>query len=75
MVCVAAAKHVKKTLAQNDAWIIVKPFANYRVEDNLNPLGRVFYAASTMICVPTSRHTMARPSVPKQGRRSCEMWS
>ena len=32
----------------------MEPFANDRVEDNLNPLGRVFYSASTMICVPAS---------------------
>src|SRR5713226_9763784 len=51
---VGAAKHVKKTLAQNGTWMIVAPFANDRVEDNLNPVGRVFYAASTMICVPAS---------------------
>ena len=51
---VGAAKHVKKTLAQNGTWMIVEPFANNRVEDNLNPVGRVFYAASTMICVPAS---------------------
>jgi hypothetical protein len=34
--------------------MIVEPFANDRVEDNLNPVGRVFYAASTMICVPAT---------------------
>jgi ubiquinone/menaquinone biosynthesis C-methylase UbiE len=51
---VGAAKHVKKTLAQDGTWMIVEPFANDRVEDNLNPVGRVFYAASTMICVPAS---------------------
>jgi ubiquinone/menaquinone biosynthesis C-methylase UbiE len=49
-----ATKHVKKTLTQDGTWMIVEPFANDRVEDNLNPVGRVFYAASTMICVPTS---------------------
>ena len=51
---VGAAKHVKKTLAHDGTWMIVEPFANDRVEDNLNPVGRVFYAASTMICVPAS---------------------
>ena len=51
---VGAAKHVKKTLAQNGIWMIVEPFANDCVEDNLNPVGRVFYAASAMICVPAS---------------------
>lgn len=51
---VGAARHVKKTLAPDGAWMIVEPFANDRVEENLNPVGRVFYAASTMICVPAS---------------------
>ncbi|HEY5627575.1 MAG TPA: class I SAM-dependent methyltransferase [Nitrospira sp.] len=51
---VGAAKHVKKTLAPDGTWMIVEPFASDRVEDNLNPIGRVYYAASTMICVPAS---------------------
>ena len=34
--------------------MIVEPFANDRVEENLNPVGRVFYGASTMICTPAS---------------------
>lgn len=51
---IGAAKHVRKTLAPEGTWMIVEPFANDRVEDNLNPVGRVFYAASTMICVPAS---------------------
>jgi SAM-dependent methyltransferase len=50
-----AAKHVLQTLKKkNGTWMIVEPFANDKVEDNLNPVGRVFYAASTMICVPAS---------------------
>ena len=51
---VGAAKYVKKTLAPDGTWMIVEPFASDRVEDNLNPIGRVYYAASTMICVPAS---------------------
>jgi len=51
---VGAAKHVKETLALDGTWMIVEPFAGDRVEENLNPVGRVFYAASTMICVPAS---------------------
>ena len=35
--------------------MIVEPFANDKVEDNLNPVGRVYYSASTMICTPASR--------------------
>ena len=34
--------------------MIIEPFGNESVEDNLNPLGRLFYAASAMVCVPTS---------------------
>jgi SAM-dependent methyltransferase len=49
------AKHVLQTLKKKDGtWMLVEPFANDKVEDNLNPVGRVFYAASTMICVPAS---------------------
>jgi hypothetical protein len=42
------------TLAANGAWMIVEPFANDKLEDNLNPIGRVFYGASTMLCTPAS---------------------
>jgi len=52
---VGAARHVLKTLAKDGTWMIVEPFANDRVEDNLNPVGRVYYAASTLICTPASR--------------------
>lgn len=51
---IAAAKHVRKTLADDGTWMIVEPFAGDTVEENLNPVGRVFYAASTNICVPAS---------------------
>jgi ubiquinone/menaquinone biosynthesis C-methylase UbiE len=51
----AAARHVLQTLKKKGGtWMLVEPFANDKVEDNLNPVGRVFYAASTMICVPAS---------------------
>ncbi len=42
-------------LTDDGTWMIVEPFANARVEENLNPVGRMFYAASTMICTPASR--------------------
>jgi SAM-dependent methyltransferase len=48
------AKHVKTTLAADGTWLIVEPYAEDKVEGNLNPVGRIFYAASTMICVPAS---------------------
>jgi SAM-dependent methyltransferase len=50
-----AAAHVKRSLRADGAWMIVEPFANDRLEDNLNPVGRVFYSASTFICTPASR--------------------
>lgn len=49
-----AAKHVLPSLAPGGAWMIVEPFANDRIEDNLNPIGRLFYGASTMLCTPAS---------------------
>jgi len=52
---VGAAGHVRRALAPDGTWLIVEPFANDELEDNLNPVGRVFYSASTMICTPASR--------------------
>ncbi len=49
-----AARHVRETLAPHGTWMIVEPFANDKLEDNLNPIGRIFYAASTMLCTPAS---------------------
>ena len=52
---VGAATHVLRSLAKDGTWMIVEPFANDRVEDNLNPVGRAYYSASTLICTPASR--------------------
>lgn len=49
-----AAAHVLKSLKPDGTWMIVEPFANDKVEENLNPIGRVFYSASTLICTPAS---------------------
>jgi SAM-dependent methyltransferase len=49
-----AARHVRESLDPQGAWMIVEPFAHDKLEDNLNPIGRVFYAASTMLCTPAS---------------------
>jgi SAM-dependent methyltransferase len=51
---VGAASHVRDALAKDGTWMIVEPFAHDRVEDNFNPVGRIYYAASTMICTPAS---------------------
>ena len=50
-----ASAHVLKSLRPDGTWMVVEPFANDRVEDNLNPVGRVFYSASTLICTPCSK--------------------
>jgi SAM-dependent methyltransferase len=52
---VGASAHVKRSLKPDGAWMIVEPFANDRLEDNLNPVGRAFFSASTFICTPASR--------------------
>ena len=52
---VGAAAHVRESLKQDGTWMIVEPFANDRLEENLNPVGRIFYSASTFICTPASR--------------------
>ena len=51
---VGAAAHVRSTLDAEGTWMIVEPFAGDRVEENLNPVGRIFYGASTVICTPAS---------------------
>jgi SAM-dependent methyltransferase len=51
---VGAAAHILGTLAEDGTWMIVEPYANDRIKDNLNPVGRVFYGASTVVCTPAS---------------------
>jgi ubiquinone/menaquinone biosynthesis C-methylase UbiE len=52
---VGAARHVRSTLAPNGTWMVVEPYANDRLEDNLNAVGKIYYNASTLICTPASR--------------------
>jgi len=49
-----ASRHVLSTLAPEGSWMIVEPYAGDRVEENLNPVGRAYYAAATLICTPCS---------------------
>jgi 2-polyprenyl-3-methyl-5-hydroxy-6-metoxy-1,4-benzoquinol methylase len=51
---VGASAHVLTQLEPDGTWMVVEPFANDALEDNLNPVGRVYYAASTCICTPNS---------------------
>ena len=52
---VGAAAHVRRSLAKDGTWMIVEPFANDELKDNLNPVGRVYYSFSTLLCTPCSR--------------------
>lgn len=52
---VGAAAHVRQSLAKDGTWMIVEPFANDQLKDNLNAVGRVYYSFSTLLCTPCSR--------------------
>lgn len=52
---VGAAAHVRASLRDDGTWMIVEPFAGDRLKDNLNPVGRVYYSFSTLLCTPCSR--------------------
>ncbi|RDH77257.1 methyltransferase domain-containing protein [Mycolicibacterium moriokaense] len=51
---VSVCQHAREAISDDGTAMIVEPFANDRVADNLNPVGRVMYGASTQICVPVS---------------------
>ncbi len=50
-----AAKHVRESLKPDGTWMIVEPYANEKLEENLNPVGRIYFSASTMICTAASK--------------------
>ena len=52
---IGAAAHIRQSLARDGSWMIVEPFANDQLKDNLNPVGRVYYSFSTLLCTPCSR--------------------
>ena len=49
-----AARHVRGSLKPDGTWMIVEPYAEDRVEGNFNPVGRAYYAFSTLLCTPAS---------------------
>lgn len=51
---VGAAKYTKQVLSKDGTILLVEPFAGKKLEDNLNPIGRMYYASSTAICTPNS---------------------
>jgi len=52
---VGAAAHVRRALKEDGSWMIVEPFAHDEMHENFNPIGRVYYSFSTMLCTPCSR--------------------
>src|ERR1700687_209298 len=52
---VGAAAHIRDAVRDDGTWMIVEPFANDDLKDNLNPVGRVYYSFSTLLCTPCSR--------------------
>ncbi len=52
---VGAAAHVRESLKDDGTWMIIEPYAGDHLEDNLNPVGRIFYSSSMMLCVPNSK--------------------
>ena len=51
---VGAARHVCESLAPDGTLMLVEPFAHDETERNLNPVGRIFYSVSTLVCTPGS---------------------
>jgi hypothetical protein len=52
---VGAARHIRSSLAGDGTWLLVEPMAGDSVAANLNPVGRLFYSASTLVCTPSAR--------------------
>jgi len=52
---VGAARHVRQSMHPDGTWMIVEPFAHDELKDNLNPVGRMMYSFSTLLCTPCSR--------------------
>ena len=66
------AAHVRRSLNSDDSWMIVEPMAQDRLEDNLNPVGRLYYGVSTMACVPTSLSQEVGAALgPQTGETKC----
>lgn len=65
----AVSAQIKNMLKPEGTWMIVEPFANDKLEDNLNPVGSTYYGFSTMICVPSS---LSQPNAKALGAQAGE---
>ena len=62
----STARHVMRTLSKDGSWMIVEPYAGDRIEENLNPIGRAYYAGSTLMCTPCSLSQKGRMGLGAQ---------
>ena len=62
----AAARHAAAALAPGGTVMLVEPFAADRVEENLNPIGRLYYGFSTLVCTPGSLSQPGRAGLGTQ---------
>jgi 2-polyprenyl-3-methyl-5-hydroxy-6-metoxy-1,4-benzoquinol methylase len=60
------ATHVKRSLKSDGTWMLVEPFAHDDLEKNFNPIGRVFYTVSTLVCTPASLSQEGRMALGAQ---------
>lgn len=65
-----AAKHIRAALKPDGTFLLVEPFANDRLEDNLNPVGRLYYGASTTVCVAHAMTAEPRTALGAQAGES-----
>jgi 2-polyprenyl-3-methyl-5-hydroxy-6-metoxy-1,4-benzoquinol methylase len=63
---VSVARRIREALAPDGTWMLVEPMAGDSVSDNLNPVGRLFYAASTLVCTPASLAQEGRAALGAQ---------
>src|ERR1700750_1466142 len=63
---VGAAGHARAALADDGSCMLVEPFAGDRIEDNLNPVGRMYYGFSTLVCTPGSLSQPGRAGLGTQ---------
>lgn len=63
---IGAAAHVRRSLRPDGTWLVVEPFARDRLEDDLDPVGRIFYSVSTTVCTPNARSQGPGPALGAQ---------
>jgi SAM-dependent methyltransferase len=63
---VGAARHAATVLAPDGTCLLVEPYASDRVEDNVNPVGRMYYGFSTLVCTPGSLSQPGRAGLGTQ---------